>query len=26
MLYLPEDAPSQTNSKRVLETILRVDE
>jgi len=26
MLYLPEDAPSQTDSKRVLETILGGDE
>ena len=26
MLYLPEDAPGQTDSKRVLETILGGDE
>jgi len=26
MLYLPEEAPSQTDSKRVLETILGGDE
>jgi hypothetical protein len=26
MLYLPEEAPGQTDSKRVLETILGGDE